>query len=100
MVPDPEHPDLDDRFNKVDAEVKRIVQKAGQTFVNLNRILRTTLPTDKGNITIKIINTEYYVPRSGSFDVHLNQQGARAVAKEVAKMIGLIPKSLFGVLKK
>jgi hypothetical protein len=100
MIPDPKNPELDDRFNKVDTEVKRIVQNAGQTFVNVNRFLCTTLPTEKGGLTIKIINTELYVPRNGSFDVHLNDQGAEAVAKEVAKMVGLIPKSIFGVEKK
>jgi hypothetical protein len=100
MIPDPEHTELDDRFNKVDNEVKRIVMEAGQTFVNVNRILRTTLPTEKGRLTIKIINTEFYEPRMGSFDIHLNNQGAQAIAKEVAKMVCLIPKSIFGVQKK
>ena len=100
MIPDPEHPELDDRFNRVDNEIKRIVMDAGQTFVDVNRILRTTLPTERGSLTIKIINTEYYVPKHETFDVHLNQEGAEVIAKEVAKMVGLIPKSIFGVNKK
>ena len=99
MIPDPEHLDLDDRFNTVDKEIRRLVQQFQQSFVNLNRILRTTLPTLQGGAVIRIINTEYFNQRGKRFDIHLNRSGAEVVANEVAKMVSLIPKGTF-VLEK
>ena len=99
MIPDPEHLELDERFNTVDKEIRRLVQQFQQSFVNLNRILRTTLPTLQGGAVIRIINTEYFNQRGERYDIHLNQNGAEVVANEVAKMVSLIPKGTFGLGK-
>ena len=88
------HPDHEPYFEWLGLQLENLARQKGAYFARVRDLLSTTVGFDQNGLAIR-----EYVRDLFHDDVHLNQSGAKILAKRVFSVINNIPNSDFGYYK-